>query len=81
MYASKIELHTIFGYKRAFFEKSSLMNWIFNLQKSISKLIFAGYTGSTSSVRNRLKITLTIRQMDGVPQSGADWCDTAESRV
>jgi hypothetical protein len=27
-------------------EKSSSTNWIFSLQKSISKLIFAGYTGS-----------------------------------
>ena len=26
------------------------MNWIFNLQKSILKLIFAGYTGSTQFV-------------------------------
>ena len=32
------------------------MNWIFNLQKSISKLIFAGYTGSKNQVWNRLKI-------------------------
>ena len=31
-------------------------NWIFSLQKSISKLIFAGYTGSKNPVRNRLKI-------------------------
>ena len=31
------------------FEKSSSTNWIFNLQKSISKLIFAGYTGSKIS--------------------------------
>ena len=38
------------------FEKSSSTNWIFNLQKSISKLIFAGYTGSKNSVWNRLKI-------------------------
>ena len=37
-------------------EKSSSTNWIFNLQKSISKLIFAGYTGSKNPVRNRLKI-------------------------
>ena len=28
----------------------------FSLQKSILKLIFAGYTGSKNSVRNRLKI-------------------------
>ena len=32
------------------------MNWIFNLQKSILKLIFVGYTGSKNQVRNRLKI-------------------------
>ena len=32
------------------------MNWIFSLQESISKLIFAGYTGSKNPVRNRLKI-------------------------
>ena len=38
------------------FEKSSSTNWFFNLQKSISKLIFAGYTGSKNPVRNRLKI-------------------------
>ena len=38
------------------FEKSSLTNWIFSLQKSISKLIFAGYTGSKNPVPNRLKI-------------------------
>ena len=37
-------------------ENSSLTNWIFSLQKSISKLIFAGYTGSKNSVWNRLKI-------------------------
>ena len=38
------------------FEKSSSTNWICNMQKSISKLIFAGYTGSKNPVRNRLKI-------------------------
>ena len=37
-------------------KKSSLTNWIFSLQKSISKLLFAGYTGSNNPVRNRLKI-------------------------
>ena len=40
------------------FEKSSSTNWIFKPQKSISKLIFAGYTGSKNQVRNRLKIQL-----------------------
>jgi hypothetical protein len=34
------------------------MNWIFSLQKSILKLIFAGYTGSKNPVRNELKIQL-----------------------
>jgi hypothetical protein len=42
------------------FEKSSWKNQVrrtgFSLQKSISKLIFAGYTGSKNPVRNRLKI-------------------------
>ena len=37
-------------------EKSRSTNWIFNLQKSISKLIFAGYIGCKNPVRNRLKI-------------------------
>ena len=37
-------------------EKSSSTNWILNLQKSISKLIFAGYTGSKNPVQNKLKI-------------------------
>ena len=38
------------------FEKSSSTNWIFNLQKLILKLIFAGYKGSKNPVRNRLNI-------------------------
>ena len=37
-------------------EKSSSPNWIFSLQKTISKLIFAGYTVCKFSVWNRLKI-------------------------
>ena len=37
-------------------EKSSSTNWIYSLQKSISKLIFAGYTGSKNQVWNRQKI-------------------------
>ena len=37
-------------------EKSSSTNWIFSLQKSISKLIFAGYIGSKNPVWNRPKI-------------------------
>jgi hypothetical protein len=38
------------------FEKSSSTNWIFSLQKLISKLIFASYTGSKNQVQNRQKI-------------------------
>ena len=37
-------------------DKSSSTNWIFSLQKSILKMIFAGYTGSKNPVWNRLKI-------------------------
>jgi hypothetical protein len=37
-------------------QKSSSTNWIFTLKKSISKWIFAGYTGSKNQVWNRLKI-------------------------
>ena len=38
------------------FEKSSSTNWIFNLQKSILKLISAGHS-SKNPVGNRLKIS------------------------
>ena len=38
------------------FEKSSSRNWISNLQKLVSKLIFAGYAGIKNLVWNRLKI-------------------------
>ena len=38
------------------FEKFSLTNGISNLQKSISKLIFAGYTCSKNQVGNWIKI-------------------------
>ena len=41
-------------------EKSGLTEWIFNLQTSILKLIFAGYTGSKNPVRNRLKIWFMV---------------------
>ena len=41
---------------KIFFLYPKLSNWIFNLQKSISELIFAGYTGSKNPVRNRQKI-------------------------
>jgi hypothetical protein len=34
------------------FEKSISRNWIFNLQKSILKLIFAGYTGRKKLAAN-----------------------------
>ena len=37
-------------------ENSSLTNWIFSLQKSISKLNFVGYIASKNPVWNRLKI-------------------------
>ena len=37
-------------------ENSSSTNWIFSLQKSISNVIFAGYTGSKNPVLKRLKI-------------------------
>ena len=54
------------------------MNWIFSLQKSISKLIFAGYTGSKNPVRNRLKIQFVkldfsklIFQKSSTDQQGA----------
>ena len=45
-----------FDFWKIKFEKSSLTNWIFNLQKLISKLSFSGYTGSKNTIRNRLKI-------------------------
>ena len=41
-------------------EKSSSTDCLFSLQKSISKLIFAGYTGSKNPVQNRLKIQFVI---------------------
>ena len=41
-------------------ERSSLTKWIFSLQKSISKLIFVGYTGSKNPVLNRLKIGCSL---------------------
>ena len=47
---------SVLDFWKSKFEKSSMTNWIFNLQKSISKLIFAGYTGSKNPVRNRLKV-------------------------
>ena len=38
------------------FKKSNSTNWIFDLKKSISKLIFAGYTCSKNPVQNGLKL-------------------------
>ena len=45
---------SVIVFLRIKYEKSNLNNWILNLQKSISKLIFAGYTGSKKS--NRINI-------------------------
>ena len=33
-----------------------MINWVFSLQKSISKSVFAGYSGSQNSVWNKLKL-------------------------
>ena len=59
--------------------KSSSTKWIFSLQKSISKLIFASYTGSKNPVRNRIKIQYVkfdfsklIFQKSSADQQG-DW--------
>ena len=64
------------------FEKSSSTNWILNLQKSILKLIFAGYTGSKNPVWNRLKIQFVeldfsklIFQKSSTDQQGESFCD------
>ena len=46
--------------KKIKLENSSSMNWIFSLQKSISKLICVGYTGSKNQVRNSVKIKFEI---------------------
>ena len=40
------------------FEKST---WIYNLQKSISKSIFAGHTGNKNQVRTRQKIKFVLK--------------------
>ena len=57
-YLTPIDLHLIFENQvwKIKFDKSSLTNWIFNLKKPISKLIFAGYTGSKIHAQNRLQI-------------------------
>ena len=47
---------SVFEFWKIKLENSNLKNWIFSLQKSILKLIFADYTGSKNSVSNRLKI-------------------------
>ena len=46
----------IFDFWKIKLEKLSLTNWLFSLQKSILKLIFAAYTGSKNPVWNRLKM-------------------------
>jgi hypothetical protein len=51
------------------------MNWIFNLQKSISKLIFAGYAGSKNPVRNRLKYSLLNISNLIFQKSSTDGCN------
>ena len=42
--------NTLPMYLYFFLKKSCLTNWIFNLQKSILKLIFAGYIGSKTPI-------------------------------
>ena len=41
---------SVLDLKKIKFENSSSMNWIFNMQKSISKLIVEGYAGSKNPV-------------------------------
>ena len=59
------------------------MNWIFNLQKPILKLIFAGYKGSKNQVLIRLKIQFVeldfselIFQKSSTDQQG-EWLKSA----
>ena len=56
-------------------EKSSSINWIFSLQKSISKLIFVGYTGSKNPLWNRLKIQFIKLDFSNLifQKSSTDW--------
>ena len=68
-------------------EKSSSLNWSFSLQKSISRLIFAGYTGSKNQVRNRLQIQFVeldfsklIFQKSSTDQLGVSYTRVANSR-
>ena len=62
-------------------QNSSSTNWISSLHKSISKLIFAGYTGSKNQVWNRLKIQFVelnfpklIFQKSSTDQQGVRFC-------
>ena len=48
------------------FEKSSSTNWIFNLQKSILKLIFTGYTGSKNPVHQTGFFQIDFSDQQGV---------------
>ena len=73
----------VLEFRKIKLEKSSLMNWIFSLQKSISKLIFADYTGSKNLVLNRLKIQFIeldvsklIFQKPSTNQQGPDFSTT-----
>ena len=45
------------------FEKSGLTNWNFNVQKSILKLIFVGYTGSKNPVWTGKKFQLVLKSI------------------
>ena len=69
IFKNMIEKLEHLGWKLHIFESSNLLAFgaeelsrpihlylIFNLQKSILKSIFAGYTGSKNPVRNKLKI-------------------------
>ena len=51
-----IAYHPTYDFWNIKFERSSSKNCIFNLQKSISKLIFADYIGRKNPVQNKLKI-------------------------
>ena len=48
--STKRPIHLYLIFEKSSLKKSSSRNWIFNLQKSISKLILAGYTGSENQI-------------------------------
>ena len=53
------------------FQYKNTLNWIFNLQKSISKLIFAGYTGSRLKIQFiELDFSKMIFQKSSTDQQG-----------